>query len=163
MEVFWRIAYAFAISALFIKPLQADENNEQTGKSGNYGATSQRMQKMTQAEASTPYKWSIGSPENYKWAIQPSSENDKWALPSSDKPTGPDKPAASAKDSGKKPASYFVPSSSYATQPETDGICLKRGRPASTSDNSANASSPRWMCIPTPLIIAWRVSKRFSF
>lgn len=121
MEVFWRIAYAFAISALFIKPLQADENNEQTGKSGNYGTTSQRMQKMTQAEASTPYKWSIGSPENYKWAIQPSSENDKWALPSSDKPeTGPDKPAASAKDSGKKPASYFVPSSSYSTQPESD-------------------------------------------
>jgi hypothetical protein len=41
MEVFGRIAYAFAIGALFIKPLQADENNEQTRKSVNYRATQQ--------------------------------------------------------------------------------------------------------------------------
>jgi hypothetical protein len=120
MEVFGRIAYAFAIGALFIKPLQADENNEQTRKSVNYLTTPQGVQKMAQAEASTSDKWSIQPADNYKWAIQPSSENYKWALPSSDKPAEPGKGSASQKDTGKKPVSYFTPSSSYSTQPETD-------------------------------------------
>jgi hypothetical protein len=123
MEVFGRIAYAFAIGALFIKPLQADENNEQTRKSVNYPATSQGVQKMAQAEATTSDKWSIKSAENYKWAIQPSNENYKWAIPASDKPTVTDKPAsaASAKpEEGKKSTSYSRPSSSYGTQPDTD-------------------------------------------
>jgi hypothetical protein len=120
MEVFGRIAYAFAIGALFIKPLQADENNAQTRKAVNYPATQQGMQKKAEAESPIPDIWSITSAENYKWAIQPSSENYKWALPSSgitDKPAS----AVSAKpEESKKSTSYLRPSSSYGTQPDTD-------------------------------------------
>lgn len=120
MKVSWRIAYAFAIGALFIKPLQAEENNEQASKSTSYLETGQGVQKMAQAEASTPEKWSIKSPENYKWAIQPSNENYKWAIPASDKPTLTDKSASAKSEDRKKSTSYLRPSSSYGTQPDTD-------------------------------------------
>ena len=124
MKVFWRIAYAFAISsALLIKPLQAEENNKQTMKSVSYLAAQQGKQKMAQAEVSDSDKSAIKPAENYKWAIQPSNENYKWALPSLDKTAGSDKPAplASTKpEAAKKSTSYFKPSSSYSTQPESD-------------------------------------------
>ena len=124
MKVFWRIAYAFAISsALLIKPLQAEENNKQTMKSVGYLTAQQGKQKMAQAEVSDSDKSAIKPAENYKWAIQPSNENYKWALPSLDKTAGSDKPAplASTKpEAAKKSTSYFKPSSSYSTQPESD-------------------------------------------
>ena len=133
MKVFWRIALAFAIGALHINPLQADESNKQSGQFKNSPATQQGVQKMTQAGVSDSGQGSIkSSDEQYKWAIRPSDENFKWAIPASDKPataaTTADKPAgsASAKPDSTKPAvskkstSYFRPSSSYSTQPESD-------------------------------------------
>ncbi|MDE2366400.1 MAG: alginate export family protein [Betaproteobacteria bacterium] len=117
MKVFWRIALAFAMGALFMNPLKADENlraDENNGESRSSRGTRQGVQTVAQAGISDSDKWSIQSPgESYKWAI-----------PASDKSAVADKPAASASakpDSGKKKStSYFRPASSYATQPESD-------------------------------------------
>ena len=82
------------------------------------------MRQIAQAgvsDSAKPLGRSTG--ENYKWAIQPENENYKWAIPSPDKPAGSDQAPASApaKPEGeKKSTSYFQPSSSYATQPETE-------------------------------------------
>ena len=129
MKFFWRIALAFAISTSFIKPLQADENNKQPGQFESFQATQQGVQKMAQAGATDSGKGPIrSSDEDYKWAIRPPAENYKWAISPVDKSataaTTADKPAASASAkpdaSKKKSTSYFRPSSSYSTQPESD-------------------------------------------
>jgi len=124
MKVFWRIALAFAIGTLTINPLHAGENNKQSGQFESSPATQQGLEKMARAGVPDSGKSSVkSSDEHYKWAIRPSDENYKWAIPASEKSVVSDKPAASASpktDSGKKSTSYFRPSSTYGTQPESD-------------------------------------------
>lgn len=109
MKYYWRIALAFAISTLPVSSIQAEENNKSTGESW---VTLQAAQQLAQA----------GIFDSDKWSIKSSDNNYKWAIPSSKKPATLDEPAAApaAKPEAKKSTSYFKPSSSYSTQPESD-------------------------------------------
>ncbi|MBN9127329.1 MAG: alginate export family protein, partial [Nitrosospira sp.] len=118
MKHLWRILPAFAISLSVAEPSLA--NDGQSMKSERYPAVHEGGQKSAQAETAAD-KWPIKpSSEHYTWTA--SDENYKWALPSpAAAAAAADKQAASVKpESNKKPASYFVPSSSYSTQPESD-------------------------------------------
>jgi hypothetical protein len=111
MKLFWRIALASSIVMLTIKPLQADEQSDKNVNSTN----SPGIRQIAQAAGSEDGK--------FKWELHRPDENFKWAIPASDKPAPQDKPGAttSAKsDASKKSASYFKPSSSYGTQPDSD-------------------------------------------
>ncbi|MEP7370922.1 MAG: alginate export family protein [Nitrosospira sp.] len=109
MKYYWRIALASAISTLPVSSIQAEENNKPTGESW---VTRQAAQQLAQA----------GIFDSDKWSIKSSDNNYKWAIPSSEKPATLDEPVAAlaAKPEAKKSTSYFKPSSSYSTQPESD-------------------------------------------
>jgi hypothetical protein len=109
VKYYWRIALASAISTLPVSSIQAEENNKPMGKSW---MTLQAAQQLAQA----------GIFESDKWSAESSDNNYKWAIPSSEKPATLDEPAAApaAKPEPKISTSYFKPSSSYSTQPESD-------------------------------------------
>lgn len=109
MKYYWRIALASAISTLPVSSIQAEENNQPTGRSWVTRQVSQQL-----AEA--------GIFDSDKWSIKSSDNNYKWAIPSSERPATLDEPATApaAKPEAKKSTSYFMPSSSYSTQPESD-------------------------------------------
>ncbi|MEO7560655.1 MAG: alginate export family protein [Nitrosospira sp.] len=109
MKYYWRIALASAISTLPVSSIQAEENNKPTGESW---VIRQAAQQLAQG----------GIFDSDKWSIKSSDNNYKWVIPSSEKPATLDEPVAAlaAKPEAKKSTSYFKPSSSYSTQPESD-------------------------------------------
>ena len=63
------------------------------------------------------------SDDNYKWLIKASAEGYKWAIPAGNNFTATDKPAGTPEakpEEGKKSTSYYRPSNSYATNPDSD-------------------------------------------
>ncbi len=63
------------------------------------------------------------SDDNYKWLIKASAEGYKWAIPAGNNSTATDKPAGTPEakpEEGKKSTSYYRPSNSYATNPDSD-------------------------------------------
>ncbi|SCY19893.1 Alginate export [Nitrosospira sp. Nsp13] len=108
---YWQIALASAISTLPVSSIQARENNQPMGESRV--ATQQAAQQLAQA----------GIFDSDNWSIKLSDNNYKWAIPPSANPAALDNPAtplAVKPEASKKSTSYFQPSSSYSTQPESD-------------------------------------------
>ncbi len=63
------------------------------------------------------------SDDNYKWLIKASAEGYKWAIPAGNNSIATDKPGGTPEakpEEGKKSTSYYRPSNSYATNPDTD-------------------------------------------
>ncbi|PTR08011.1 alginate export protein [Nitrosospira sp. Nsp5] len=111
MKYYWQIALASAISTLPVSSIQARENNQPMGESRV--ATQQAAQQLAQA----------GIFDSDNWSIKLSDNNYKWAIPPSANPAALDNPAtplAVKPEASKKSTSYFQPSSSYSTQPESD-------------------------------------------
>ncbi|PTR15707.1 alginate export protein [Nitrosospira sp. Nsp2] len=106
MKVFWQVTLASTLSMLAVSSLHANDSGDEKEKSQvtPYGA-----QQISNTRVASSGNRSVGS----------SSENFKWAIPSAEKPASMNT-SASKEDAGKKSTSYFRPSSSYSTQPESD-------------------------------------------
>jgi hypothetical protein len=106
MKFYWHIAFASALSTLAVSPIHAVESSRKGGKSQE---TQREAQHATEADVSGSGRRSVGS----------SDENFKWTIPSLENPAVTNT-SASRTEPAKKSASYFKPSSSYSTQPESD-------------------------------------------
>jgi hypothetical protein len=106
MAVFLQITLVSTLSMLAVGSLHASESR---GEKGISQETPEGGQQAPNAGVLAPKNPMVGN----------SSENFKWAVPSAEKPTTVNISASKA-DAGEKPTSYFKPSSSYSTQPESD-------------------------------------------
>ena len=117
MKHFWRIALAPAIGLLLTSTSQAEEA---TRLSRNLLLSQGGEQKDVRDGVTDLDKSSLNASDGkYKWTIPSLDSSDKWAIPSAGNPVPSDKSAAKPETS-KKSTSYYRPSSSYSTQPESD-------------------------------------------
>ena len=125
-----RITLAFVVGMLPMGLTQAQSGQGELRVASLQGAeqitqmaqTAQEGTRDRAAPAANPASVKL-SDDNYKWLIKASAEGYKWAIPAGSNSTATDKPAGTPEakpEEGKKSTSYYRPSNSYATNPESD-------------------------------------------
>jgi hypothetical protein len=122
-----RITLAFVVGMLPMGLTQAQSGQGELRVASLQGAEqiAQTAQEGTRDRAApTPNPAPVKlSDDKYKWLIKASAEGYKWAIPAGNNSTATDKPAGTPEakpEEGKKSTSYYRPSNSYATNPESD-------------------------------------------
>jgi hypothetical protein len=122
-----RITLAFVVGMLPMGLTQAQSGQGELRVASLQGAEqiAQTAQEGTRDRAApTPNPAPVKlSDDKYKWLIKASAEGYKWAIPAGSNSTATDKPAGTPEakpEEGKKSTSYYRPSNSYATNPESD-------------------------------------------
>ncbi len=125
-----RITLAFVVGMLPMGLIHAQSGQGELRVASLQGAeqitqmaqTAQEGTRDRAAPAANPASVKL-SDDNYKWLIKASAEGYKWAIPAGSNSTATDKPAGTPEakpEEGKKSTSYYRPSNSYATNPESD-------------------------------------------
>ena len=125
-----RITLAFMLGMLPMGLIHAQSGEGELRVASLQGAeqitqmaqTAQEGTRDRAAPAANPASVKL-SDDNYKWLIKASAEGYKWAIPAGSNSTATDKPAGTPEakpEEGKKSTSYYRPSNSYATNPESD-------------------------------------------
>jgi hypothetical protein len=122
-----RITLAFVVGMLPMGLTQAQSGQGELRVASLQGAEqiAQTAQEGTRDRAApTPNPAPVKlSDDKYKWLIKASAEGYKWAIPAGNNSTATDKPAGTSEakpEEGKKSPSYYRPSNSYATNPDSD-------------------------------------------